>query len=96
MSIVFFEAHVVLYFVYAYTVEPPNKGNIGAWTIVHYSEVVLYVVFLSKRLLILYCRKTVETERTVERNGTERFTPFLGKRCRSATQMVEHFLDAYI
>ena len=26
------------------------------------------------------------TERTVERNGTDRFNPFLGKRCRSATQ----------
>ena len=26
------------------------------------------------------------TERTVERNGTDRFTPFVGKRCRRATQ----------
>ena len=23
------------------TVEPPNKGQVGAWTLVHYSEVVL-------------------------------------------------------
>ena len=34
------------------------------------------------------------TERNVERNG-----PFLGKRCRRATQtegtVLEHFLDAY-
>ena len=22
--------------------EPPNKGQVGAWTLVHYSEVVLY------------------------------------------------------
>ena len=26
------------------------------------------------------------TKRTVERNGTDRFMPFLGKRCRHATQ----------
>ena len=38
-----------------YTVEPPNKGQISAWTLVHYSEVVLYGGGLSKRLLILYC-----------------------------------------
>ena len=30
--------------------------------------------------------KTVEMERIVQWNGTERFTPFLGKRCRRATQ----------
>ena len=28
--------------IYIRTVEPPNKGQIGAWTLVHYSEVVLY------------------------------------------------------
>ena len=38
-----------------YTVEPPNKGQIGAWTLVHYSEVVLYGGGLSKSILILYC-----------------------------------------
>ena len=27
------------------------------------------------------------TDRGTERNGTDRFTPFLGKRCRRATQM---------
>ena len=43
--------------------------------------------------------KTVETERTVQRNGpwngTERtvFTPFLGKRCRRATQTNRPFLE---
>ena len=30
--------------------------------------------------------KTVETERTVQQNGPDHFTPFLGKRCRRATQ----------
>ena len=51
--------------------------------------------------------KTVETERTVQQNGAdggmewnvERNGPFLGKRCRRATQtegtVLEHFLDAY-
>ena len=38
-------------------------------------------------------------KRTVERNGPDRFTPFLGKRCRRATQMEQTvfrtFLDAY-
>ena len=33
----------------ANTVEPPNKGQIGAWTLVHYSEVVLYVCFFIKK-----------------------------------------------
>ena len=31
-----------LNFSYIYTVKPPNKGQVGAWTLVHYSEVVLY------------------------------------------------------
>ena len=39
------------------------------------------------------------TKRTVERNETDRFTPFLGKRCRRATQTertdFRTFLDAY-
>ena len=30
--------------------------------------------------------KTVETEQTMQRNETNRFMPFLGKRCRRATQ----------
>ena len=25
-----------------YTLEPPNKGQVGAWALVHYSGVVLY------------------------------------------------------
>ena len=52
--------------------------------------------------------KTIEMERTVQqnrtartlkRNGTDNFTPFLGKRCRRATQTERTvfitFLDAY-
>ena len=31
-----------------YTVEPPNLGQIGAWTLVHHSEVVLYRGFCQK------------------------------------------------
>ena len=35
-----------------YTVEPPNKGQVGAWALVHYSGVVLYWgVFVKKPFL---------------------------------------------
>ena len=35
-----------------YTVEPPNKGQVGAWALVHYSGVVLYLfVFVKKPFL---------------------------------------------
>ena len=48
-----------------YTVEPPNKGQVGAWALVHYSGVVLYWgVFVKKPFLCvvsvywtLVCRK---------------------------------------
>ena len=34
------------------TVEPPNKGQVGAWALVHYSGVVLYWgVFVKKPFL---------------------------------------------
>ena len=34
------------------TVEPPNKGQVGAWALVHYSGVVLYWgVFVKKPYL---------------------------------------------
>ena len=34
------------------TVEPPNKGQVGAWALVHYSGVVLYWgVFIKKPFL---------------------------------------------
>ena len=36
------------------------------------------------------------TERTVEWNRTDRFTPFLGKRCRRATQMERTVFRTYI
>ena len=35
-----------------YTVAPPNKGQVGAWALVHYSGVVLYWgVFVKKPFL---------------------------------------------
>ena len=38
--------------VHGYTVEPPNKGQVGAWALVHYSGVVLYWgVFVKKPYL---------------------------------------------
>ena len=35
------------------------------------------------------------TKQTVERNGTDCFTPFLGKRCRHATQMERTVLRTF-
>ena len=38
-----------------YTVKPPNKGQLGAWTLVHYSEVVLYWFFVQDLFSVLHC-----------------------------------------
>ena len=54
---VFFWSFFGLFFVHftafhTYTVEPPNKGQVGAWALVHYSGVVLYWgVFVKKPFL---------------------------------------------
>ena len=40
------------------TVEPPNNGQVGASTLVHYSEVVLYWGFLVKKPYICIVGQT--------------------------------------
>ena len=34
--------HIIHVYTCVYAVEPPNKGQVGAATLVHFSEVVLY------------------------------------------------------
>ena len=42
-----------------YTVEPPNKGQVGAWALVHYLEVVLYWGFFVKRPFLCVVRYNI-------------------------------------
>ena len=39
-----------------YTVEPPNKGQVGAWALVHYLGVVLYWGFFVKKPFLCVVR----------------------------------------
>ena len=77
-------------------------GNQGNRTRNHRVLSEIYRVSVSRKEAREW--KIVEMERTVQRNGpwngTERFTLFLGKSCRRATQteqtvFLEYFLDVY-
>jgi hypothetical protein len=41
---------------FSYTVEPPNKGQVGAWALVHYLGVVLYWGFFVKKPFLCVVR----------------------------------------
>ena len=42
--------------------EPPNKGQVGAWALVHYSGVVLYWgVFVKKPFLCVVSNRIIHT-----------------------------------
>ena len=64
-------------------------GNQGNRTRNHQVLTEIYRVGVGRKEAVEW--KTVETERTEQLNRpwnrTDRFTPFLGKRCRCATQM---------
>ena len=52
----------------ACTVEPPNNGQVGTSTLVHYSEVVLYWGVLVKKALYLYCMYFIQGFKTYDHN----------------------------
>ena len=53
---------------YAYTVEPLNNGQVGALTLVHYSEVVLYWGILWSNLSKFYTGRIIEMIDSLKRN----------------------------
>ena len=56
----------VYMYVCMYTVEPPNKGQVGAWALVHYLGVVLYWgVFVKKPFLCVVSIHTLSLQITM-------------------------------